>query len=69
VNEKLVLVKPPKFVDLKVKKVERKNQAWEIFNTKNVLLETGVWLNVPLQVEKDDIIKIDTINNKFVSKI
>lgn len=68
-NDELVDIRPLEKVNLKVEKVERKKSSWEVFGTKNVMLETGVWINVPLEIVKGDIVTIDTKMIKFLSKV
>ena len=67
-DNSLIGVECSDVVSLKVEKVERKNKSWELFNLKNVQLETGIWISVPLNIEKGDEITIDTKLNKYVEK-
>lgn len=68
-NDKLMDIILPDTIALKVIKVERKSQKFDIFQSKNVLLETDEWFNVPLDVQKDDIIIIDTQKNLYIKKL
>lgn len=66
---KLIEVEPPIFVDLKVIEAEpgvRGDTAKG--GTKQVRLETGYTIQVPLFIQKDDIIKIDTRTGAYVGR-
>ena len=70
-QDKLMKVCPNDQVILSVKKCERKNQRWQYTGMKNVLLESEIWIQVPLESEISvgDKIKIDTKNYTFISKV
>ena len=37
--------------------------------TKEVILETGAKINVPLFIEVGDVVKIDTSTNEFIQRV
>ena len=69
-EDDLLYAMAEEYVIFTVKKCERKNSAWEILGTKNVLLEDiDTWINVPVdEVNKGDKIVIDTKNSKYIKK-
>lgn len=69
-NDKIVCVKPPKFVELSVFECEDvSNMSVISKNSKNAVLETGVIIKVPLFIKIDDVIKIDTDEKSYVSRV
>lgn len=69
-NEKIVYLKPPKFLELSVIECEDVNSMSVISkNFKNAILETGVNIKVPLFVKINDIIKIDTEEKIYISRV
>ena len=68
-NEIPILVSPPNFVILKVKDTDpglRGDTAQG--GTKSATLETGAVVKVPLFIDNDELIKIDTRNGQYVSR-
>ena len=68
-NEIPILVSPPNFVILKVKDTDpglRGDTAQG--RTKSATLETGAVVKVPLFIDNDELIKIDTRNGQYVSR-
>ncbi|MDR1391758.1 MAG: elongation factor P [Clostridiales bacterium] len=68
-KDNIFAVEPPNFVDLKIIHTEpavRGNTATNA--TKPATVETGVIVYVPMFIEKDEIIKIDTRNHKYVER-
>lgn len=69
-NNKVLLVKPLKFVELKVVSCDIVSNLSVISKSfKNAILETGVNVKVPLFVKIGDIIKVDTEHDEYVSRI
>ena len=68
-NEIPILVSPPNFVILKVKDTDpglRGDTAQG--GTKSATLETGAVVKVPLFIDNNELIKIDTRNGQYVSR-
>ena len=66
----VISVTPPNFVELKVTETEagvRGDTATGGAN-KTVVLETGATLKVPLFVEQDDVLRIDTRTGEYVGR-
>jgi elongation factor P len=69
-NSKIINFKVPRFVELKVLNSEDVNSNSVISRSfKNAILETNVIVKVPLFIKSNDIIKIDTENCEYVSRI
>ncbi len=69
-NNTIIAFKLPKFVELIVISAEDVNSMSVISKTfKNAVLETGISVKVPLFVKANDLIKIDTENHEYVSRI
>lgn len=69
-NGNIIYVKPPKFVELSVFECEDVNSMSVISkSSKNAILETGLSIKVPLFIKINDIIKIDTEEKTYVSRI
>lgn len=69
-NDNIIYVKPPKFIELSVFECEDVNNMSVISkSSKNAILETGLSIKVPLFVKINDIIKIDTEEKIYVSRI
>ncbi len=69
-QDKIINIIPPIKVQLKVKEAApgtkgNRSQA----GTKSVVLESGASLNVPLFVEQDDIIEINTETGEYVRRV
>jgi elongation factor P len=67
---KVISIEPPTFVALKVIYAEpgiRGDTATNV--TKPVKVETGAQIHVPLFVNQDDIIKIDTRTHEYVERV
>ncbi len=63
-------VTPPTFVELKVTETEPGFKGDTSSNTnKPALLETGLKVNVPLFVNQDDVLKIDTRTGSYVERV
>ncbi len=61
---------PPNFVELKVKYAEQGAKGNTATNaTKEVSLETGVKIQVPMFVKRDDVIKIDLRDYSYVERV
>jgi elongation factor P len=66
-----VTVEPPTFMELKITETapgDRGNTASGRV-LKNAVLETGAKIQVPIFIEQDEIIKVDTRNGEYVSRV
>lgn len=67
---KLMNVEPPIFVELKVVEAEPGLKGDTAKSgTKSVKLETGYVIQVPLFIEADDVLKIDTRTGEYVERV
>ncbi len=69
-NDNIVAVKVPKFIELMVVYTENISKGSTVSKSyKYSKLENGLNLKVPSFIKKDDIIKIDTENGSYVSRV
>lgn len=69
-NNVAISLKPPKFVELLVISSEDVSSSSIISKSfKNSILETGISVKVPLFVKSGDIIKVDTENIEYISRV
>lgn len=69
-NEKIIFVKPPKTIELKVISTDNVEKTSVVAkNFKYAKLETGISLKVPIFIKEKDIIKIDTEKRVYISRI
>lgn len=69
-KENPIIVESPTFVELDVTDTEPGVKGDTVSNvTKPAILETGLEINVPLFIEKGDIIKVDTRKCEYVERI
>lgn len=69
-EDKPIIVEPPIFVELEVTETEPGMKGDTVSNvTKPATLETGLEINVPLFINKGDILKIDTRTGEYVERI
>ena len=69
-NEKIISIKPPKILELKVTETDNTEKNSVIAkNFKYAKLETGANLKVPIFIKENDIIKIDTEKKIYISRI
>lgn len=67
---KIINIRPPLFVELKVTNTEPGVRGdTSKSGTKPAELETGITIQVPLFIDKDDIIKVDTRTGKYVERV
>ncbi|MCM8781853.1 MAG: elongation factor P [Candidatus Omnitrophica bacterium] len=67
---KIININPPLFVELKVVRTEPGVKGDTAKSgTKPAELETGITIQVPLFIEIDDIIKVDTRNGVYVERV
>jgi len=69
-NDAILLIHPPHFVDLKVVETEpgiRGDTATG--GSKNATLETGAVVRVPLFIEVDETLRLDTRTGEYVSRV
>jgi len=68
--DRVYIVEPPMFVELEIVDTEpglRGDTATGA--TKNATLETGLVVQVPLFIEKGDVLKIDTRDSRYVERV
>ncbi len=69
-NGNVFAVEPPLFVELKITDTEPGFKGDTATGaTKPAVVETGATVNVPLFVEQDDVIKIDTRTGEYLSRV
>lgn len=69
-NEKPVLVDVPNAVNLKVAYTEPGIKGDRVTGaTKHATLETGLVVNVPLHINQDDLLRIDTTTGEYVERV
>lgn len=69
-NNNIISFKPEKFLELTVISSEEVNSNTVITRSfKQAVLETGVSIKVPLFVKKDDVIKVDTEDEVYISRV
>ena len=69
-NDNPISILPPNFVELKVIECEPGIKGDTVSGAlKNATLETGTELKVPLFVDTDDILKIDTRIGEYISRV
>lgn len=69
-NDNPITVQPPNFVELKVVECEPGIKGDTVTGaTKFATLETGTEIKVPLFIEVDDILKIDTRTGDYMSRV
>ena len=60
----------PQTVSLKVSKAEPAVKGDTVYSsTKYITCETGLVLNVPMFIEQDEMIKVDTKNSSYMTRI
>ena len=69
-NGNVFAIEPPLFVELKITDTEPGFKGDTATGaTKPAVVETGATVNVPLFVEQDDVIKIDTRTGEYLSRV
>lgn len=69
-NNEIIEIKYPKFIELKVTSVDLYDRKSCIAkNTKCAILETGLTVKVPIFIKENDIIKLDTEKETYISRI
>lgn len=69
-NNKIIEIKNPKFIELKVIQAEKQDKNTCIAkNYKQAVLENNVSFKVPIFIKENDIIKIDTEKEIYISRI
>ena len=69
-NGSVFAVEPPLFVELKITETEPGFKGDTATGaTKPAVVETGATVSVPLFVEQDDVIKIDTRTGEYLSRV
>ncbi|MFC1842335.1 elongation factor P [Candidatus Dependentiae bacterium] len=70
-NERPIAVNPPLFIELEVKETMPgvRGDTAQGAGTKPATLETGLVVQVPLFVDEEDVIKIDTRKKEYVERV
>jgi len=69
-GEMVFSVELPQFLELVVAQAEESKQMMLVSNsTKEVVLETGAKIEVPLFIEAGDVIKVDTHSREFIQRV
>lgn len=69
-NNNIIELKNPKFIELKIISTDTYDKKSHVSKTsKNAILETGLNIKVPVFIKEDDIIKIDTEKEEYISRI
>lgn len=69
-NDIIISIKPPKIIDLKVISSDDINKNSVVAkNMKYVILETNLQFKVPLFIKNNDVIRIDTEKQIYISRI
>ena len=70
-SEKPIAVTPPIFMELEVKQTPPgvKGDTAQGAGTKPATLETGLVVQVPLFVEEEEVIKIDTRDGGYIERV
>lgn len=69
-NSSVISIEPPAFVELKILETEPGLKGDTVSGaTKPAILETGQEIQVPLFVEIDELVKIDTRSGDYVSRV
>ena len=69
-NNSVISIEPPAFVELKILETEPGLKGDTVSGaTKPAILETGQEIQVPLFVEIDELVKIDTRSGDYVSRV
>lgn len=69
-GDKIFSIELPQFLELRVVKTEGEENVGHMTNaTKFAILETGARIEVPMFIESDDIIKIDTTSNLYIQRV
>lgn len=69
-NDKAVNVEVPKAVNLKVAYTEPGIKGDRVTGaTKHATMETGLVVNVPLHINQDDVLRIDSTNGEYVERV
>ncbi len=70
VEEELISIEPPMFVEMKVTFTEPGLKGDSVSSTtKPATLETGLQINVPLFINIDDVLKVDTRSGKYIERV
>jgi elongation factor P len=70
INGRASGVKPPNFVELRVMRTEPGFKGDTSSNTtKSATMETGLEVQVPLFIEENEVLKIDTRTNSYVERV
>jgi elongation factor P len=69
-GDSIFSVELPQFLELKVFRTEESESAAHVANaTKIAILETGAKVEVPMFIESDDVIKVDTQTNEYIQRV
>jgi elongation factor P len=69
-DEKIIMIEPPLFVNLKVAETQPELRGNTVSGgNKPATLETGISITVPLFINEDDTIKVDTRTNNYIERV
>jgi elongation factor P len=69
-DEKIIMIEPPLFVNLKVAETQPGLRGNTVSGgNKPATLETGISITVPLFINEDDTIKVDTRTNTYIERV
>ena len=69
-DEEVISVELPQFLELLVSETDRGMRGDTAQSaSKPAKLETGAWIQVPLFIEKGDILKIDRTEDKYLTRV
>ena len=69
-GDSIFSVELPQFLELMVVKTSEPESSVHMTNaTKSAILETGAKIEVPMFIETDDIIKVDTHTNDYIQRV
>jgi elongation factor P len=70
-NDKAIAVTPPLFMELKIVETQPgvRGDTAQGGATKPATLETGMVINVPLFLNEDDYVKVDTRDGKYIERV
>lgn len=69
-NQQIIAIKPPRHIELRVLSIDNMDKSLTMSkNLKYAILETGLSIKVPLFIKENDIIKIDTEKELYISRL
>lgn len=69
-NQQIIALKPPKHIDLCISSIDHMDKSSTMAkNLKNAITETGFSIKVPIFIKENDIIRIDTEKNIYITRV